>query len=30
VIFYAGGGQPGYGPGVQDSITITQEQPLPR
>jgi beta-glucosidase len=28
--FYAGGGQPGYGPGVQGSITITTEQPLPR
>jgi len=30
VVFYAGGGQPGGGSGVQDSITITQEQPLPR
>jgi beta-glucosidase len=30
VVIYAGGGQPGYGPGVQGSITITAEQPLPR
>jgi beta-glucosidase len=30
VAVYAGGGQPGYGPSVQDSITITTEQPLPR
>jgi len=30
VIVYAGGGQPGYGPGVQGSIMVTAEQPLPR
>jgi len=30
VTVYAGGAQPGYGPGVQGSTTITTEQPLPR
>jgi beta-glucosidase len=30
VTVYAGGGQPDYGPSVQDSFTITTEQPLPR
>jgi beta-glucosidase len=30
VVLYAGGGQPGYGPTVQDSVTITTAQPLPR
>ncbi len=30
VVVYCGGGQPGYAPGVQGSITITGEQPLPR
>jgi beta-glucosidase len=30
VTVYAGGAQPGYGPGMQGSTTITTEQPLPR
>jgi beta-glucosidase len=30
VVLYAGGGQPGYGPGVQGSIMLATEQPLPR
>ena len=30
VVLYAGGGQPGYGPSVQDYVTITTAQPLPR
>jgi IS605 OrfB family transposase len=30
MVLYAGGGQPGYAPTLEDSITITGELPLPR
>jgi beta-glucosidase len=30
MVLYAGGGQPGYAPTLEDSITITSELPLPR
>ena len=30
MVLYAGGGQPGYAPTVEDSFTITGELPLPR
>ena len=30
MVLYAGGGQPGYAPTLEDSITITGELPLPQ